>query len=90
MALWAAVWLPVLRGYNTPRARYGLTGFCMAVATAFFAFNVREVADSWWWDQSLGFVLWVLWGLALTAARVFAEPAVDRRRDETPVDSSTP
>ena len=90
VALWAAVWLPVLQGYNTPRARYGLTGFCMAVATAFFAFNVREVADSWWWDQSLGFVLWVLWGLALTAARVFAEPAVDRRRDETPVDSSTP
>lgn len=89
LALWAAVWLPVLRSYNTPRAGRNLLGFCMAAATAFFAFNVREVADSWWWDQSLGFVLWVLWGLALTAARAHAWSPLDRRSDETPVDSST-
>lgn len=90
LGLWVSVWLPALRGYNAPRAARGLTAFCMAAATAFFAFNVREVADSWWWDQSVGFILWVLWGLVLTASRVHAESHSDRRQDDIPVDSSVP
>ena len=43
--------------------------YWIAAATSFFAFNVREIADSWLFDQSLTFVVWLMWGVALTAAR---------------------
>lgn len=71
LGLWLSVWLAVLRGLRTHPVRRHVAWFWCAMAAAFLSFNVREVADTWWWDQSLLFVAWLLWGLAITARRVF-------------------
>lgn len=69
LAIWISIWKAVVKGLgekHTPRARRLLW---VAMAVAFLSFNIREIADSWWWDQSLTFVLWLMWGSSLTAAR---------------------
>ncbi len=73
LGLWLSVWLFVWRGLRQRRGGRAAVLFWMATAMAFFAFNIREVADAWWWDQSLLFVIWLLWGLALTAPRIFQD-----------------
>lgn len=70
LALWLSIWKPVLRGLGDRLTARPVALFWIATAVAFFTFNIREVADSWWWDQSLTFILWTMWGLALTARRV--------------------
>jgi O-antigen ligase len=74
LALWVSVWKSVLSGLGQKRITRLERNFWIAMATAFFAFDIREIADSWWWDQSLTFVIWTMWGLALTASRVFRNP----------------
>ncbi len=69
LAIWLSVWKPVLTGLRERQHGRERMLFWVAVASAFLAFNIREVADSWWWDQSLTFVLWLTWGVALTAIR---------------------
>lgn len=71
LGLWVSVWKHVIRGFQLP-AGQNLRSFWIAMATAFFAFNIREIADSWWWDQSLTFVIWLMWGMAITASRCLA------------------
>lgn len=67
LALWVAIWRQVIAGLrNRANTRYRRL-FWIAIATAFFMFNLREAADSWWWDQSLAFMVWLMWGLVLTA-----------------------
>jgi O-antigen ligase len=70
LGLWLSIWVVVIRGLRRPVDR-STSALWIALATAFFAFNIREVADSWWWDQSLTFVVWVMWGAAITAGRRF-------------------
>lgn len=72
IAIWLSVWQNVIRGLSRRDHSRELALFWIAAATAFFAFNVREVADSWLFDQSLTFVVWLWWGVALTAARCAA------------------
>lgn len=72
LALWISIWKQVIQGLKSRLSTRELALFWIAVATSFFAFNVREIADSWWWDQSLTFVVWILWGLVLTATRCLA------------------
>jgi hypothetical protein len=76
LALWLSIWKSVIRGLGDRLAARPLALFWIATTVAFFAFNIREVADSWWWDQSLTFILWTLWGLALTAGRVHADTPI--------------
>ncbi len=66
LALWLSVWRPVIRGLVDKHSGAIRRLFWIALATAFFSFNIREVADTWWWDQSLTFVIWTMWGLALS------------------------
>jgi hypothetical protein len=66
LALWLSVWKQVICGLTDKHAGAIKALFWIAMATAFFAFNIREVADTWWWDQSLTFVIWMMWGLALS------------------------
>ncbi len=73
LGMWLSVWLIVWRGLRQRRGGRAAVLFWMATAMAFFAFNIREVADAWWWDQSLLFVIWLLWGLTLTAPRIFQD-----------------
>lgn len=69
LALWLSIWKSVFKGLSQRFVNRELTLFWFAIATAFFTFNIREIADSWWFDQSLTFVLWIMWGVALTASR---------------------
>lgn len=69
LGIWFSIWKAVFKGLGERnRGRVRLL-FWIAIAAAFLAFNIREVADSWWWDQSLTFVLWLMWGMVLTADR---------------------
>lgn len=67
IALWVSLWKPVIRGLRQRGLNRELAMFWIAAATAFFAFNIREIADSWWWDQSLTYVVWLFWGAVVTA-----------------------
>jgi O-antigen ligase len=73
LALWLSLWRVVVRELRQSAQGYGLRMFWIAAAAAFFAFNIREVADSWWWDQLLTFTIWLIWGLVLTAPIVFRQ-----------------
>jgi O-antigen ligase len=73
LGLWLSMWLVVLRGLRARPARRSTTWFWAAMATAFLFFNLREVADTWWWDQLLLYVVWLMWGLVLTAKRALPE-----------------
>jgi hypothetical protein len=70
--LWLSIWHVAIRGLRQPAQTVGLRGFWIAAAAAFFALNIREAADSWWWDQLIVFAIWLIWGLVLTAPKVFA------------------
>lgn len=69
LAIWLSIWKTVLAGLRERQQSRDRRVFWVATASALLAFNIREVADSWWWDQSLTFVLWLMWGIALTAIR---------------------
>lgn len=69
LAIWFSIWKVVLKGLREKRRGRERKLFWIAMAVAFLSFNIREIADSWWWDQSLTFVLWLMWGAALTAVR---------------------
>lgn len=67
LGLWLSIWRIVLRGLRQHHVTRYESYFWMAIAFAIFAFNLREVADTWWWDLSLLYVIWLLWGLIVTA-----------------------
>lgn len=69
LALWLSIWRVIITTLRqSPRAT-AMTMFWIAAAVALFSFNVREVADSWWWDQLTTFTIWLMWGLVLTVPR---------------------
>jgi hypothetical protein len=86
ISIWVSVWQSVIRGLSRHDYSREMALFWVAAATAFFAFNIREIADSWLFDQSLTFVVWLLWGVVFTAARCSA-PA---REAPSPADPETP
>ena len=69
LAIWFSVWQAVVKGLRERQRGRERRLFWIAMAVAFLSFNIREIADSWWWDQSLTFVIWLMWGLSLTASR---------------------
>lgn len=68
LGLWFKIWrttLLVRRGIPAKfRNALGAT-----FVAAILGFNIREVADVWWWDQLLCLVVWTTWGLIITAKR---------------------
>ncbi len=77
IGLWASVWREVIRGLKssttTSRARW----FWVAVSVALLGFNIRELVDVWWWDQTVAMTLWTAWGLILAAPAAFAGSEAD-------------
>lgn len=69
LALWISLWKYVIVGLRR-RSDRTTRLFWIAIAVAFFAFNIREIADTWWWDQSLMYVIWIIWGITITANRI--------------------
>lgn len=67
IGLWVSIWREIFRGLKRSGASQGARGFWVAVAVAMLCFNIRELADAWWWDQTLTMTLWTLWGLILAA-----------------------
>lgn len=68
LGLWLSLWKRILheskiaRRLSNRHARI----FWTMIAISMFCFNVREVADTWWWDQTINLSVWTLWGLILT------------------------
>ena len=84
LAIWATIWKVVLRGLGERHVGRERALFWIAMVAAFLAFNIREIADSWWWDQSLTFVIWLMWGVTLTAGRFLpGRPTAASPKNET-------
>jgi len=68
LALWLALWRRILRAASAARQRSDryAGAFWTMMTVSMFCFNVREVADTWWWDQTVTLTIWILWGLILT------------------------
>lgn len=73
LSIWLSIWRVIIRALRQPARTPILASFWMMIAVAFFSFNVREAADSWWWDQLTTFTVWLSWGLVLTAPRIFQQ-----------------
>lgn len=69
LALWLSLWNQVIQGLKNRNTPWEIYLFWIATATTFLAFNVREIVDSWWWDQSLTYTIWGLWGMVITVTR---------------------
>ncbi len=71
LSLLVTIWKRVLRNLGLwGRARPSpQLGFWLAVAVGLMSFNVREIADSWWWDHLVTLSVWSVWGLAMTTDR---------------------
>ena len=69
LAIWLTIWLAILAGLRRSRAAGDPGVFWLMAAVAMFAFNIREAADTWWWDQLSTLTVWTFWGLILTRHR---------------------
>jgi hypothetical protein len=67
LGLWVSIWKYVIQGLRQKLQNREVAFFWITIATSFFAFNIRELADTWLWDQSLTFILWLMWGATITA-----------------------
>jgi O-antigen ligase len=78
LSIWVTIWRAVVYGLRGRRESRALALFWPAVAAALFGFNLREIADNWWWDQLTTYVLWLTWGLVLSGTRIMV-PGPDNR-----------
>ncbi|MGB9594262.1 MAG: O-antigen ligase family protein, partial [Anaerolineae bacterium] len=76
VGLWVSIWREVIRGLKRGVAAPS-AAFWVAAAIAPLGFNIRELADAWWWDQTVTMALWTLWGLVLAAPASFATRRAD-------------
>jgi len=67
VGLWVSIWREVFRGLSARLNTREVRGFWVAAAISLLCFNIRELADSWWWDQTLTMTVWSIWGLVITA-----------------------
>lgn len=78
LALWLSIWRTAIKGYKRRKLAFPNRAFWSMILAAIFAFNVREIADVWWWDQTITIVLWSIWGLIITAYRLFPQSGVQK------------
>ena len=64
-AFWVSIWRDIVKGLSTRKASSSWFSFWLMAAVAMASFNLRALADKWWWDQVLTMTLWSLWGLIL-------------------------
>lgn len=70
LGLWASIWRAVLRGLRGAELSPPFHSFWAMAAVSMFAFNIREIADTWWWDQLVTITIWTQWGLIVGAHRL--------------------
>jgi O-antigen ligase len=70
LGLWISIWRRIIKGLRSRAISRSHYLFWISAATAMLSFNIREAADTWWWDQSLTFTVWIIWGLIITRAKV--------------------
>lgn len=75
LALWISIWRIAINGYKKRNHTFPDRAFWIYAIAAIFAFNIRELADVWWWDQTSTIVLWTIWGLILTAPIIIKQGA---------------
>lgn len=81
LGLWCSLWRRIIAGLSAARRQEVSGTFWWAMACAMLAFNIREAADTWTWDQSLTIVIWSMWGLVVSAWRVFL-PVTEERPEK--------
>lgn len=70
LGLWASIWQKILRGLRERKSFAPFSSFWIMAAVSMLAFNIREAADTWWWDQLVTFTIWTQWGLIAVAPRL--------------------
>lgn len=69
LGLWISIWRVIIQGLRFHHSDISSRYFWVMMAVAMLSFNVREAAESWWWDQTITMTLWTLWGLIITAPK---------------------
>lgn len=83
IGLWWSIWRIMLAGVGTANRKHVIGTFWWTMVAAMLAFNIREAADTWTWDQTLTIIVWSMWALIVSAARLFqAQPLDDRITQE--------
>lgn len=77
IGLWVSIWREVIRGLKGAMGPGATRWFWVAAALSLLCFNIRELVDVWWWDQTVAMTLWTVWGLALAAPVAFAGSGAD-------------
>jgi O-antigen ligase len=67
IGLWVSIWRDIVKGLKKHAGMPHLRLFGIAAVAAMAAFNIREAADTWWWDQLLTMAVWTMWGLITVA-----------------------
>jgi len=68
LGLWLSIWRRIIWRLRNRRPLPFSCMFWIMSTVAMLSFNIREVADTWWWDQLVTMTLWTMWGLILTVA----------------------
>lgn len=72
LLLLVSVWRVLIYQSRRPGKAREAFIFWISMAAGLFAFNLREIADIWWWDQMTAIIVWTIWGLIVTGSRAFA------------------
>jgi len=67
VGLWLSIWRLILRELKNKASLPTQRLFLVMATVALLSFNIREMTDSWWWDQILTITTWTMWGLTLTS-----------------------
>lgn len=69
LGIWFSIWINIIRNLRLRTATPVTRMFWIVSSCAMLAFNIREIAANWWWDQSITMVLWAYWGLMISAPK---------------------
>ena len=72
LGLWLSIWRKIVKGLRARAIPRSFRLFWGMATASMLSFNIREVADTWWWDQLVTMTIWTIWGLILTAPRFFS------------------
>jgi O-antigen ligase len=71
LGLWISIWQRILKGLREGAIPLSSRLFWAMAAVSMLSFNIREAADTWWWDQLLTMTAWTMWGLILAVPKFF-------------------
>lgn len=70
LGLWISIWQRILKGLRERTIPPSLRLFWTMATVSMLSFNIREAADTWWWDQLVTMTIWTMWGLIIVAPKL--------------------